>query len=82
MAAAGEIDLARERALLATPLGEPGSGFARYAAAMSFWRAGLIGAEELEVFRVCARMDGEDPRDWARRRGVSWARVEAVLRGD
>lgn len=65
--------------LLATPLGERGSGFVRYAAAMHFWRTGEIGADELEVFRICARLDAEDPADWARSRGVPWERVRALL---
>lgn len=48
-------------ALVNTPLGEPWSGRARYAAAMYFYKAGALGAEALEVYRVCARLDGEDP---------------------
>ncbi|HEU0223676.1 MAG TPA: hypothetical protein VFR34_15895 [Paracoccaceae bacterium] len=81
MVLTGQDEMAEQRRLLASPLGEPGSGMARYAAAMFFYRAGRISADELEVFRVCARMDGEDPREWARGRGLDWERVEALLRG-
>ncbi len=49
------------RAMLATPLAEPGSGRHRYGAAMTFYNAGLIGAEVLEVYRICANLDAEDP---------------------
>ena len=34
---------------------------ARYAAAMSLYQEGLIGAATLEVFRVCAPDDRIDP---------------------
>lgn len=49
------------RALLATPLAEPGSGRHRYGAAMTFYNAGLIRADVLEVYRICANLDAEDP---------------------
>lgn len=47
--------------VMSPPLGEPGSGFARYAAAMSLYQSGLIRADTLEVFRICASEDGLDP---------------------
>lgn len=46
---------------LATPPGVPGSGRLRYAAAMHLHRRGLLGDETLEVFRICAPLDAEDP---------------------
>ncbi|MFZ5710757.1 MAG: dimethylsulfonioproprionate lyase family protein [Pseudomonadota bacterium] len=49
------------RALLATPLGIPGSGRVRYGAAMALWRAGEMSLADLEAYRVCASLDGEDP---------------------
>ena len=49
------------RTMLATPLGEPGSGRHRYGAAMTFYNAGLIDALVLEVYRICANLDAEDP---------------------
>lgn len=46
---------------LKRPLGEPGSGLVRYAAAMHLNRRGLIDDATLERYRVCCRLDGEDP---------------------
>jgi hypothetical protein len=46
---------------LSAPLGEPGSGFARYAAAMSLYQQGAIDESTLEVFRICAPDDRLDP---------------------
>lgn len=48
-------------AALATPLGGPGSGRVRYAAAMYFNRCSLLSDEVLEVYRVCSARDGDDP---------------------
>lgn len=48
-------------ALVNAPLGEPWSGRTRYAAAMYFYKAGALGAEALEVYRLCARLDDQDP---------------------
>jgi hypothetical protein len=59
------------RAVLATPLGAPGSGRHRYGAAMTLYNAGLIGAEMLEVYRICASLDAEDPLAVLASRGVS-----------
>lgn len=50
--------------LLHTPLGEHHSGRVRYAAAMHLFHRGLIDAELLEAFRVCAKRDDEYPRDF------------------
>ena len=46
---------------LARPLGEPGSGLLRYAAAMHLRRRGLIDDAALERYRICCRSDAEDP---------------------
>ncbi|MCU0826192.1 MAG: dimethylsulfoniopropionate lyase [Tabrizicola sp.] len=48
-------------ALLHAPLGQPGSGRVRYAAAMELWRQGRISAEVLEVYRVASAHDGQNP---------------------
>ena len=45
------------------PLGLPGSGRARYAAAMARYAAGRMSARELEVYRIAAARDGEDVAD-------------------
>jgi hypothetical protein len=47
--------------LIHQPLGLPGSGRVRYAAAMALYRAGRLGASELEVYREAAAFDGRDP---------------------
>ena len=56
--------------LVNTPLGEPWSGRARYAAAMYFYKQGELPPEALEVYRLCSRLDGEDPLSIMRDRGV------------
>ena len=51
---------------LRTPVGAPGSGNARYAAAMYFYKRGAISADLLEVYRKCCKFDHEDPLAVAR----------------
>lgn len=51
----------RETVLLATALGEPGSGRVRYGAAMALYRDGALSAEQLEVYRVASAHDRADP---------------------
>ncbi len=51
---------------LKTPVGAPGSGNARYAAAMYFYKRGMLSAELLEVYRKCCKFDHEDPHAMAR----------------
>jgi hypothetical protein len=52
---------ARELADLQTPPGLPGSGRVRYAAAMHFYNRGQLSADALEVYRILALIDAEDP---------------------
>jgi len=69
--------------LVNTPLGETWSGRTRYAAAMYFYKRGELTSEVLEVYRLCARLDREDPLAIIRVRGVGkdWlARMEARQR--
>lgn len=54
----------QEFANLHAPLGEPGSGRVRYAAAMYFYERGVLSATELESYRICAKDDRADPY-WA-----------------
>ena len=54
-------EAACQMALLRTPLGLPWSGRARYAAAMYFYQRGDLTAEAVEAYRVCSRLDAEDP---------------------
>lgn len=65
-----EDEVAEQWALVNTPLGEPWSGRARYAAAMFFYKRGDMDAGTLEVYRLCARLDAEDPLPIIRDRGV------------
>lgn len=57
-------------ALVSTPLGEAWSGRTRYAAAMYFFKQDAMSAEALEVYRLCSRLDSEDPLSIIRQRGV------------
>ena len=71
---AEDFDRAAEAAeqweLVNTPLGEMWSGRSRYAAAMFFFKRGEMNAETLEVYRICARLDAENPLPIIRDRGV------------
>lgn len=69
-------EVAENWALINTPLGEAWSGRARYAAAMFFYNRGEMDAGTLEAYRICARLDGEDPLALIRDRGggADWLR--------
>ncbi|WP_027166572.1 hypothetical protein [Mesorhizobium sp. WSM3224] len=71
-----EAEAAEQWALVNTPLGEMWSGRTRYAAAMYFYKRGEMNAETLEVYRICARLDAENPLPIIRDRGVGkeWLR--------
>jgi hypothetical protein len=60
----------RQLALLHMPVGIPGSGYARYAAAMHFNRLGRMSDELLEIYRICCKHDDEDPRAVAVHEGI------------
>jgi len=65
-----------------TPAGEDWSGRTRYAAAMSFYLRGEMSAEILEIYRICSRIDAEDPLAALRayRIGRDWIlRAESML---
>ena len=68
MTDAAGLDL--HRALLATPLGQPGSGRTRYGAAMALHGAGEIGDAALEVYRICSARDVQDPATALRDAGL------------
>ena len=66
--------------IIAAPPGPEWSGRARYAAAMYFCQCGEMAPEVLEVYRICSRLDAEDPVSvlmrW--RIGADWiARLQA-----
>lgn len=65
-----EAEAAEQWQLVNTPLGQPWSGRARYAAAMYFYKQGEMDTGALEVYRLCARLDAEDPLPIIRDRGV------------
>ena len=67
--------------LVNTPLGEEWSGRTRYAAAMFFHKRGDLNYETLEVYRLCSRLDSEDPLSIIRDRGVGKAWLERMGRG-
>jgi hypothetical protein len=75
-------ELAEQWRLVNTPLGEPWSGRTRYAAAMYFHKRGDLGAETLEVYRLCSRLDREDPLSIIRQRGIGKAWLERFGRAD
>lgn len=70
----GDREWREQWALVNTPLGETWSGRARYAAAMYFYRKGALSADALEVYRICSRLDHEDPLPIIRERkaGKGW----------
>lgn len=70
MTAGKDAEWREQWALVNTPLGEPWSGRARYAAAMYFYKAGAMSAEALEVYRLCSRLDAQDPLPIIRERGA------------
>lgn len=61
-----------------TPLGEHWSGRTRYAAAMFFYKRGEMPAEALEVYRICARLDHQDPISIMRDRAVGKGWIERI----
>lgn len=65
-------------ALVDTPLGEAWSGRTRYAAAMHFYRRGVMNAETLEVYRLCSRLDHQDPLPLLRERRVGKTWIERL----
>ena len=64
--------------LIRTPPGTEWSGRTRYAAAMFFFQNGEMSAEVLEVYRICSRLDDEDPLDVLRRWKIGADWVERV----
>ena len=64
--------------LIRTPPGTEWSGRTRYAAAMFFFQKGEMCAEVLEVYRICSRLDGEDPLDVLQRWKIGADWVERV----
>ena len=55
---------------LLLPVGEPGSGVVRYAAAMHLYQRRLMSDAVLEIFRICAPNDNLDPQAELERLGI------------
>jgi len=74
-----DTETRRQWQLVTMPAGVEWSGRARYAAAMYFHQRGEMDAETLEVYRLCSRLDHENPIDALKRYriGADWvARIE------
>lgn len=74
MSVQGDAEWREQWSLVNSPLGERWSGRARYAAAMFFYKHGAMSAEALEVYRLCSRLDDQDPLSIIRQRnaGKGW----------
>ncbi len=59
-----------QKVLLNTPVGQPGSGAARYGAAMYFYKREMLSARMLEVYRMCSKFDRDDPIKVAAYEGI------------
>lgn len=64
--------------LIRTPPGVEWSGRARYAAAMYFFQKGEMAADVLEVYRICSRLDAENPLDVLQRWQIGAAWIEQM----
>nr|WP_317056082.1 hypothetical protein [Roseovarius sp. W115]MDV2929676.1 hypothetical protein [Roseovarius sp. W115] len=62
--------LQQQKNLLESPVGQRGSGAARYGAAMFFYQEKMMSAELLEIYRRCCKFDHEDPVDLAAFEGI------------
>lgn len=63
------------------PPGEDWSGRRRYAAAMTLYSHGLLDAETLEIYRICSRLDQEDPLSLMRRWHVGADWIDKITAG-
>ncbi|OJF92456.1 hypothetical protein AX760_12515 [Pararhizobium antarcticum] len=72
---------ARNWELINTPPGVVWSGRTRYASATFFYHGGQMSAEVLEVYRICSRLDAEDPLDVLRRWEIGSEWVERMVGG-
>ena len=69
-ASADQYELDEQRKVLDLDVGIPGSGVARYSAAMYFYKQGQISLEMLEIYRRCSKFDHDDPISLAKQEGV------------
>jgi hypothetical protein len=73
MPADDDPERAEQWALVNTPLGVEWSGRTRYAAANFYYRRGEMNAGTLEVYRICSRLDAENPLPIIHERGIGKA---------
>jgi len=73
-------ELREQWALVNTPVGVPWSGRTRYAAAVYFYNMEAMSAEALEVYRISARLDEQDPLAIIAERGVGAGWLERFER--
>ncbi len=71
-------ETARNWMLIRTAPGTEWSGRTRYAAATYFYHRGEMSAEVLEVYRICSRLDAEDPLDVLQRWRIGYEWVERM----
>ena len=64
-------DMSDHITALHRPIGVPGSGAVRYAAAMSLYVHGVMPLGMLEIYRLCSKFDREDPIAIARYENVA-----------
>lgn len=65
---------------IVAPLGQKGTGRARYAAAMGLHRDGAISDRVLEIYRICSADDGQDPAQMLAAEGFMLPQAEVAIR--
>ena len=72
----------RQKKLLFVDVGESGSGYVRYSAAMYFYKLGKLSLEMLEIYRRCCKFDFENPIKLAQHEGIeACAKHEFMIGG-
>ena len=70
LASDDQDELNKQKKMLNLALGIPGSGAARYSAAMYFYKQGELSLDMLEIYRRCSKFDHDDPIRLARQEGI------------
>lgn len=68
-----------QKTLFLSAVGEKGSGYNRYSAAMYFHKEGIISLELLEIYRRCCKLDNEDPTKLAIHEGIMVVRESDLM---
>ncbi|TPW27433.1 hypothetical protein [Pararhizobium mangrovi] len=77
-----QAELRRNFDLVRTPLGVDWSGRTRYAAAVYLYNCGEMDSDVLEIYRICSRLDGEDPLAILRTSGIGRDWLEKIESDD